>query len=100
MKQPRWFMTSFFSLMCALLLITAGWATMTDPLTIIELETPVHFLAHDGSDLLIKAGIYAIEPAEEWIRVMSGERHDALLIEAKKGTHELDLTDMLALSVP
>ena len=44
-------------------------ATMTDPLTTIELETPVHFLAPDGSDLLVEAGTYAIEPAEAWIRL-------------------------------
>jgi hypothetical protein len=74
-------------------------ATLSDPLTTIELETPVHFLAPDGSDLVVEAGTYTIEPAEEWIRVMSGERHDALLIEAKKGTHELELEQTMALSV-
>jgi hypothetical protein len=31
---------------------------------------------------------------------MSGERHDALLIEARKGTHELELEQVMAMSVP
>ena len=56
-------------------------------------------MAPDGSDLVVKAGTYGIEPAEEWIRLMSGERHDAVLIEANKGTHELELPEPLALSV-
>jgi hypothetical protein len=75
-------------------------AALSDPLTTIELDTPVHFLAPDGSDLVVEAGTYAIEPAEEWIRLMSGERHDALLIEAKQGSHELAIEDTLALSIP
>ena len=73
---------------------------VSPPLTTIELENPVHFLAPDGSDLLIEAGTYSVEPAEEWIRVMSGERHDALLIEARKGTHELELEHTMAMSLP
>ena len=84
----------------ALLIIgVRSQAALVDPLTTIELNTPVHFLAPDGSDLLIEAGTYSVEPAEEWIRVMSGERHDALLIEARKGTHELELEQAMALSV-
>ena len=75
-------------------------AALSDPLTTIELDTPVHFLAPDGSDLVVEAGTYAIEPAEEWIRLMAGERHEALLIEAKQGSHELEIEDTLALSIP
>ena len=73
-------------------------AALTDPLTTIELEKPVHFLAPDGSDLRVEAGTYTIEPAEEWIRLMSGERHDALLIEAKKSSHELEIEHAMAVS--
>ena len=87
----------FFLLSC---LALSAHAALNDPLTTIKLDTPVHFLAPDGSDLLIEAGTYSVEPAEEWIRVISGERHDALLIEAKKGTHELELEQPMALSVP
>ena len=75
-------------------------AALDNPLTTIELETPVHFLAPDGSDLRVDAGTYAIEPAEEWIRLMSGARHDAVLVEATKGTHEMELEHTMGLSVP
>ena len=67
---------------------------------IIELDRAVHFLAPDGSDLLIEPGTYSVEAAEEWIRVVPGERHDALLIEANKGTHDLVLEQVMAISEP
>lgn len=79
---------------------TQSQAALVDPLTTIELETPVHFLAPDGSDLVVDAGTYAIEPAEEWIRLIAGERYEAVLIEAKKGSHELEIEDPIALSIP
>ena len=87
----------FFLLSC---LALSAHAALNDPLTTIELDTPVHFLAPDGSDLLVDAGTYSVESAEEWIRLMSGERHDALLIEAKKGTHEMEIEHALAMSLP
>ena len=73
MRHPRLFPISLCSLLSILILATQGWSTITDPLTTIELEAPVHFLAPDGSSLLVEAGTYSVEPAEEWIRVMSGE---------------------------
>jgi len=79
---------------------TPSYAALLDPLTTIELETAVHFLAPDGSDLVVEAGTYAIEPAEEWIRLMAGERYEAVLIEAKKGSHELEIEHTLAVSIP
>lgn len=74
-----------------------GLATNTPT---IELETAVHFLAPDGSDLLVEPGTYSVEAAEEWIRVVPSERHNALLIEANKGTHELELEQVMAMSEP
>jgi len=81
-------------------MVVPSQAALLDPLTTIELDAPVHFLAPDGSDLVVEAGTYAIEPAEEWIRLIAGERHDALLIEAKKGSHELDIEHAIAVSIP
>ncbi|MGB0910064.1 MAG: hypothetical protein ACPGYT_06850 [Nitrospirales bacterium] len=75
-------------------------ATIANPLTSIDVETPVHFLAPDGSPLVTESHIFSVEAAEDWIRLVPEERQDALLIEAKKGTHELELADALALSVP
>lgn len=99
MRPPHWFIASLCSLLCALLLVTESQATIADPLTTINIDTPIHFLAPDGSPMVAPSGIYSVEAAEEWLRLVPGERHDAVLIEAKKSTHELDLTDALALSV-
>ncbi len=99
MRQHRWFITSLCSLLCALLLVTESRATIADPLMMIEIDMPIHFIGPDGSPMVAPSGIYTVEAAEEWLRLVPGERHNAILIEARKGTHELDLTDTLALSV-
>jgi len=99
MKRSRWVTTSLCSLLCVLTLSGVCLATITDPLTTINIDTPIHFIAPDGSPTVAPSGIYTVEAAEEWLRLVPDERHDALLIEAKKGTHELDLSDALALSV-
>ena len=67
-------------------------ATLVDPLTTIELETPVHFLAPDGSDVIIEPGHYQVEAAESWIRLIPGERRDALLLIAQSAMHAESLT--------
>ena len=99
MKSITFFITLFLFL-SLFSITTQSQAALEDPLTTIELETPVHFLAPDGSDLRVEAGTYAIEPAEEWIRLMSGARHDAVLVEATKRTHEMELEHTMGLSVP
>ncbi len=93
----------FFTLSGALVLLTITvpvQASLVDSLTSIELEKSVYFQAPDGSSLLVEAGTYSVEPAEEWIRVMSGDRRDAVLIEARKGVHELELEQHMAMSLP
>ena len=99
MKNLKWILGVLLTLVI-LGAVLKSHAAITDPLTTIELDKPVHFLAPDGSDVRMDAGTYAIEPAEEWIRLMSGERHDAVLIEAKKGSHELEIEHTMAVSIP
>ena len=80
---------------------TSVQASPTDETTTITLEDSVHFLAPDGSDLLVEPGTYSVEAAEEWIRLIPGkERHDALLLEAKKQTHDVPMEIPIALSIP
>ena len=66
-------------------------AALVDPLTTIELDTPVYFLAPDGSNVLIQPGTYIVEAAEEWLRVIPGKRRDALLLKAMRTQHNEDL---------
>ena len=85
----------------ALNLGTSVQASTTDEPTTIILEDSVHFLAPDGSDLLVEPGTYSVEAAEEWIRLIPGkERHNALLIEAKKQTHDVPMEIPIAMSIP
>lgn len=72
---------------------------ITDPMT-IYLEKPVHFLSPDGSDLLTQPGTYRVEAAETWIRLIPGERRDAILLEARQDTHEGSMDLSVALSLP
>jgi len=74
-------------------------ALITDPMK-IYLENPVHFLGPDGSDLLLEPDIYTVEAAQQWIRLISGERRDAILLEAQQDTHEGSLDIPVALSLP
>jgi hypothetical protein len=60
-----------------------AWAFSTSSAT-ITLEKSVHFTTPDGSDVVVEPGTYTIEAAEEWLRLISGERRDALLLEATK----------------
>ncbi|MCA9471574.1 MAG: hypothetical protein MRJ96_08305 [Nitrospirales bacterium] len=75
-------------------------ATLSNPLITIELDKPVYFIAPDGSPLVTDSATFSVEAAQEWIRLIPDEPQNALLIEAKKGTHELELSEALALSVP
>ncbi len=87
-------------IMGSLSLATPSEAVFVDPLTTVELEMPVHFISSDGRDQLVEAGVYSVEPAEEWIRLLSNERKTAWLIEAKQSRHELELDEAMAMSVP
>jgi len=68
--------------------------------TTVTLEQPVHFTTAEGSDVVLDAGSYAVEPAQEWIRITpsDGQGVDALLLEAQSARHEESLTAPLAIS--
>ncbi|MGD9850886.1 MAG: hypothetical protein AB7T38_06450 [Nitrospirales bacterium] len=68
--------------------------------TMVTLEQPVHFTNAEGSDVVLQAGEYAVEPAEEWLQITpsQGQAVDAMLLEAQIGNHEESLTTPLAVS--
>ena len=68
--------------------------------TSVNLERATHFTTAEGSDIILNPGMYSLEAAEEWIRVLSGERYDAILLEAGKSVHEEELQEPLAISIP
>lgn len=69
--------------------------------TTITLDQPVHFTTAEGSDVVLDAGDYAIEPADEWLRVIpsDGQAVDALLLEAEPTTHQEEIDEPTTLSV-
>jgi hypothetical protein len=50
--------------------------------------------------VLVPPGTYTVEAAEEWLRLIPDERHNAFLLEAEALSHEEDIKEPLALSVP
>lgn len=64
----------------------------------VTLDQSVHFITADGSDVVIEAGHYQVEAAQEWLRVIPGERRDALLLEAQSTQHEETIEESIALS--
>ena len=58
------------------------------PSSTLTLDQAVHFIAADGSDVLVQPGTYQLEVAEKWLRLIPGERRDALLLEAQQYQHE------------
>jgi len=68
--------------------------------TTITLNNPVHFTTAEGSDVVLDPGTYAVEAAEDWLRVTpsEGQAVDALLLEVRSAGHEESLTAPLAIS--
>jgi hypothetical protein len=68
--------------------------------TTITLDQPVHFTTAEGSDVVLDAGDYEMDAADEWLRVMpsEGQAVDALLLEAQVARHEEALKAPLGVS--
>lgn len=71
-----------------LAMVNPLYATETSTAPLVNFETAIHFLATDGSDVLVRPGTYEVEAAEEWLRLVPGERRDALLLEAHQTQHD------------
>ena len=65
----------------------------------VTLEKGLHFLAPDGSDVLLNPGDYEVDAAQEWLQLIpsGGDKTDAILIEAESSTHEEDIKTTQAL---
>ncbi|MGB0910068.1 MAG: hypothetical protein ACPGYT_06870 [Nitrospirales bacterium] len=80
-----------FTLMTLLLLVVAPPVGASDTNTSnlsVTIANPAHFTIADGSDVVIQPGTYQVEAAEPWLRLIPGERRDALLLDATGIHHE------------
>jgi len=93
----KFILCSLTIMFCGLILGNQTWAFLTSSAT-ITLEKSVHFTTLDGSDVVVEPGTYTIEAADEWLRLISGERRDALLLEVIKTQHDENLKVANALS--
>ena len=100
MRTPKMFILSIMTVALLSLFSFANFSAYAD--TTVTLDQSVHFMTAEGSDVVLEAGSYAIEAAEEWIRVTPGEGQavDALLLEAQAATHKETLTTPLGISAP
>jgi hypothetical protein len=81
--------------------VVPAHASVHDETTTITLDQAVHFLGTDGSDVVADPGEYSVEAAQEWLRLIPGtERRDALLVEAQKDTHEVQVEIPIVISTP
>ncbi len=98
-------MRAFQFLKCTLMVlpfIVTTWgapSALASPM--VDLDQAVHVTTADGGDVVLGAGSYVVEPAEEWLRITpsGGTPVDALLIETQVGRHEEALEAPLALSM-
>ncbi len=76
-------------------------ASDPDEATQMTLDQSVYFTGTDGSVVIANPGIYSVEVAQEWLKLIPGQqRRDALLVETERGTHEVNIGIPIVLSTP
>jgi hypothetical protein len=90
--RPNSFITCLFSIFVIVAVPTFAETTST---TTVELPTAIHFLNPAGDDVEVGPGVYQVEAAESWLKLLPvGEsRSTALLLETIRGSHEEDITE-------
>ena len=87
----------FISVLFSILIVVVGSTLAlaeTTSTTTVEFSSAIHFLTPAGDDIEVGPGIYEVEAAESWLKLVpEGEsRSTALLLEANRGPHEEDVT--------
>lgn len=99
MRQPKQLVFSvFLALASAAFFLSAPNASLAK--TTVTLDQSVHFTTAEGSDVVLDAGDYDVDAADEWLRVTpsEGQAVDALLLEAQLARHEEALKAPLGVS--
>lgn len=91
--RPNSFINCLFSILIMLVgpTLVLGETTST---TTVELPAVIHFLTPAGDDIEVGPGIYEVETAESWLKLVpEGQgRTEAVLLEATGGTHDETVT--------
>lgn len=99
MREPKPFIFSVFLGIASLTFFLSA-PNASSAKTTVTLDQPVHFTTAEGSDVVLDAGDYEVDAADEWLRVTpsKGEAVDALLLEAQVASHEEALKAPLGVS--
>ena len=62
----------------------------------VTISSPAHFTMADGSDVIIGPDTYQVEAADPWLRLIPGERKEALLLEATRIHHRENIRNPAA----
>ena len=95
--MKHFFLQSILSL-CLLAMANPLFAAETRTGPLVKIETAIHFFTIDGSEVVVAPGTYQLEAAEDWLRLVPGERRSALLLEAIRIQHEENIEIAKALS--
>ena len=92
--RPNSFITSLFFTLIVVVGFTQILAANASTTT-VELPTAIHFLTPAGDAIEVGPGIYKVETAESWLKLIpKGQaRSAAILVEASPGTHDQSLTE-------
>jgi hypothetical protein len=93
---------SFITCLFSILVMVAGptFAETTSTAT-VEFTAPLHFLTPGGEDIEVGPGVYQVEVAESWLKLVpEGEsRSAAVLLEAKRGPHGEEVTEPIVRTI-
>jgi hypothetical protein len=92
--MKHFFIPPIFILVCLLCLVSPTPAA-NDQVPTVEFTSILHFLTPSGEDVEVGPGVYQIEAAESWLKLVpEGEsRSAAVLLEATPGTHDEMVTE-------
>ncbi len=93
------FIPPIFILVCLLCLVSPTHAA-NDQVPTVELTSILHFLTPSGEDVGVGPGVYQVEAAESWLKLVpEGQgRTEVVLLEATPGTHE-EIVEQLTISL-
>lgn len=91
---------TLFVLLGLLSVVAKSYAAPVDPLPIIELDAPVHFLAADGSDALVQPGTYGVEGTDNELRLIPNGNVPPILLSAQQTLFPEEVDAPIAMSIP
>jgi hypothetical protein len=65
----------------------------------VTLDRSIHLLTPTGDDVIVEPGTYEVEAAAPWLKLIPGERRDAVLVQSQPTKHDETIETPVALSI-